>query len=120
MIGLSNVSRRDYEALLRDGESDVKTITDRYGVGWMFRLQGVLCAMTVRQCARDASAQGIRYDSAEGLMALVETFRYDTIFEDNEMEGIKPGPATLKAMLYSMCEAETGDYGGECRCPTIS
>lgn len=115
MIALTTVSRRDYEALLKDGEMTVGEISKKYGAGWMFRLQGILCAMAVRQCAIDAETQGAGYDSAEDLMDLVEMFRYDSIFEDNGVEAIKPGPALLKAMLYSMCEAETGDYGCDCR-----
>lgn len=118
MIPLTNVTRRDYEALLKDGTTDIDAISRKYGAGWPFRLQGVMCAMTVHRCASDASVQGIRVDSADGLMKLVETFRYDSIFEDNGMEDIRPGPETLKAMLYSMCEAETGDYGRYARCPT--
>lgn len=111
MMALTTVSRRDYEALLKDGELNVGAISERYGAGWMFRLQGILCAMAVRQCACDAEDQGVGCDSAEDLMSLVEMFHYDSIFEDNGFEDIKPGFATLNSMLFSMCEAETGDYG---------
>lgn len=115
MIGLTRVSRRDYESLLMDGKRPVDEIMERYGAGWMFRLQGILCAMAVRQCALDADGEGYSHDTAEELYDLVDMFDYGSIFEDNGMERCKPGPMTLKAMLYSMCQAETGDYGGDFR-----
>lgn len=120
MIALTTVRRNDYKALLKEGSRDLSDLPELYGAGWMFRLQGILCATAVRQCAEDAAIEGYGYDNAKELMELVERFHYDEIFEDNGLERFKPGPTTLKAMLYSMCEAETGDYGRECRCPMNS
>ena len=120
MIALTTVRENDYRALLKEGSRDLSDLPERYGAGWMFRLQGILCATAVRQCAEDAAIEGYGYDNAKELMDLVERFHYDEIFEDNGLERFKPGPTTLKAMLYSMCEAETGDYGREYRCPMNS
>lgn len=114
MIGLTRIGRNDYESLLRDGELPIDEIKRKYGAGSIFRLQGILCAVTVHQCAEDAEVVRLDASSAEKLFALVKEYRYDTIFEDNRMENIKPGPTTLGSMLFSMCQAETGDYGSEC------
>ena len=110
MIALTHVSRKAYAALLEDGKKTVCEIYDKYGAGWVFRLQGVLCAMAVRQCATDAYDDGIVFHTAIGLYEMVSEFEYGTIFEDNGLEEYKPNPIILESMLYSMCQAETGNY----------
>lgn len=110
MIPLTTITRGQYESLLEDGRMTLGEISERYGAGWIFRLHGVLCAMAVRQCASDAESEGEHYHAAHGLYDLVVRFRYDTIFEDNGLDWYKPSKPLLDAMMFSMCQAETGDY----------
>ena len=110
MLALTHVSKEAYESLLKDGESTVGEISEEYGAGWPMRMQGILCAMCVRQCKEDSEDLEVPPVTADDLYGLVTYFGYDEIFEDNEMENIKPKPALLEAMLYSMCQAELQDY----------
>ena len=110
MIALTHVSREAYASLLEDGKQPLGVLQDRYGAGFVLRLQGVLCAMTVRQCAGDAEEEGFSADTAEELYELVQRFDYGTIFEDNNLEDIKPSKGLLGPMLFSMCQAETEDW----------
>lgn len=110
MIALTHVGESAYRSLLKDGEFPVQEIYDRYGAGWVFRLQGILCAMAVHQCSEDAKSMNLPVRSADELYDLVSRYDYGSIFEDNNLESIKPGKTTLEMMLYSMCQAETGDY----------
>ena len=112
MIALTHVDRKSYNSLLRDGKMDTADIRSKYGAGFVFRLQGILCAMTVRQASVDAYQEGFYIDSAQALYEVVQRYGYDSIFEDNGLERIKPGKPMLDAMLFSMCQAETNDYGG--------
>lgn len=111
MLALTHVSKEAYESLLKDGESTVGEISEKYGAGWPMRMQGILCAMCVRQCKEDSEDLEVPPVTADDLYGLVTYFGYDEIFEDNEMEDIKPKPALLEAMLYSMCQAAMQDYG---------
>lgn len=110
-MALTHVSREAYASLLKDGEQPLGVLQDRYGAGFVLRLQGVLCAMTVRQCAGDAEEEGFSAETAEELYELVQRFDYGSIFEDNDLGQFKPKSVLLDAMLFSMCQAETQDWG---------
>ena len=112
MIALTHISREAYDSLLEDGEQPLGVLQDRYGAGFVIRLQGVLCAMAVHQCAKDAEEMGcFSYGLPQDLFDLVKQFGYDTIFEDNDLGQFKPKAALLDAMLFSMCQAEVQDWG---------
>lgn len=114
MIALTRISREAYDSLLEDGEQPLGVLQDRYGAGFALRLQGVLCAMAVHQCAKDAEEMGcFSYGLPQDLFDLVKQFGYDTIFEDNGLEKFKPSEGLLDPMLYSMCQAETEDWGDD-------
>ena len=111
MIALTLVSREAYEGLLEDGKQPLGVLQDRYGAGFFMRLQGILCAMAVRQCAKDAEEMGCySCDIPPVLFDLVKRFDYGSIFEDNGLEDIKPSNGLLGPMLFSMCQAETEDW----------
>ncbi len=110
MIPLTHVDRKSYHSLLNDGKQDLGKLQDRYGAGFAFRLQGILCAMTVRQAARDSHQEGFYVDSAQALYDIVMRYDYGSIFEDNGLDAYKPSKPLLDAMLYSMCQAEMDDY----------
>lgn len=110
MLALTHVSKEAYESLLRDGKRPLEDLSEEYGAGYPMRMQGILCAMCVHQCNEDAQEFEHIPNNADELYALVEYFGYDEIFEDNEMENIKPKAALLETMLYSMCQAELQDY----------
>ncbi len=110
MIPLTRIDRPAYECLLKDGKMPVQQICDKYGAAWVFRLQGILCAMAVHQCSEDAKTEGIAVSSADELFDLVSRFDYGSIFEENRLGDINPSDVLLRPMLYSMCQAETGDY----------
>ena len=111
MIALTHVSREAYEGLLEDGKQPLGVLQEMYGAGFFMRLQGVLCAMAVRQCAKDAEEMGCySCDIPPVLFDLVKRYDYGSIFEDNGLGAYKPGDALLDMMLYSMCQAETQDW----------
>ena len=113
MIALTHVSAEAYASLLQDSEHALGVLQERYGAGFFMRLQGILCAMAVRQCAEDLVEHRWPAEDAEELFSAVKEFEYDTIFEDNGLEKFKPTKALLDPMLYSMCQAETEDWGEE-------
>lgn len=112
-LALTYISKKDYQALLRESKQTVDTIANKYGAGWMFRMQGIVCALAVHSCALEAKSLGMRYRGAMGLYRLVAKYDYGSIFEDNHLEKIKPKDTTLSMMMFSMCQAETGDYGDD-------
>lgn len=111
MMALTHVSREAYESLLDDGEHALGVLQEMYGAGFFMRLQGILCAMAVRQCAEDLREHNHGCHYAEQLFEAVKAYEYDTIFEDNDLEQFKPKAALLDAMLFSMCQAEVQDWG---------
>ena len=113
MMALTHVSREAYASLLEDGKQPLGVLQDRYGAGFILRLQGILCAMAVHQCAEDAEEEGFPAETAEELYELVQRFDYGSIFKDNGFERIKPSEGLLDPMLYSMCQAETEDWGDD-------
>lgn len=113
MISLTHVSAEAYASLLQDSEHALGVLQERYGAGFFMRLQGILCAMAVHQCAGDAEEEGFPADTAEELYELVQRFDYGSIFEDNHLEAYKPQGPLLDMMLFSMCQAETEDWGEE-------
>lgn len=110
MLALTHVSKEAYESLLRDGKRPLEDLSEEYGAGYPMRMQGILCAMTVHKCKEDSKEFEAPPLDAMSLYHLVQYFGYDEIFEDNDMGDIKPKPALLEAMLYSMCQAELQDY----------
>ncbi len=113
MISLTRIDRKSYEVLLKESRMRIEDFADKYGVGWPMRMQGVLCAMTVHDCAKESRRTGHAYETADELYDLVREYGFDEIFEENGMESLKPKEPLLGMMLFSMCQAETGDYGGE-------
>ncbi len=113
MIALTRISREAYDSLLEDGEQPLGVLQDRYGAGFFMRLQGILCAMAVNQCAQELREHNHGCHYAEQLFEAVKAYEYDTIFEDNGLEDIKPSKGLLDPMLYSMCQAETEDWGDD-------
>ena len=113
MIALTHVSAEAYASLLQDSEHALGVLQERYGAGFFMRLQGILCAMAVRQCAEDLVEHRWPAEDAEELFEAVKEFEYDTIFEDNHLEAYKPQGPLLDMMLFSMCQAETEDWGEE-------
>ena len=113
MIALTHVSAEAYASLLQDSEHALGVLQERYGAGFFMRLQGILCAMAVRQCAEDLVEHRWPAEDAEELFSAVKEFEYDTIFEDNGLEKFKPSEGLLDPMLYSMCQAETEDWGDD-------
>ena len=113
MIALTHVSAEAYASLLQDSEHALGVLQEKYGAGFFMRLQGILCAMAVRQCAEDAEEEGFPAETAEELYELVQRFDYGSIFEDNHLEAYKPKGPLLDMMLFSMCQAETEDWGEE-------
>ena len=113
MIALTHVSAEAYASLLQDSEHALGVLQERYGAGFFMRLQGILCAMAVRQCAEDLVEHRWPAEDAEELFEAVKEFEYDTIFEDNGLEKFKPSKGLLDPMLYSMCQAETEDWGDD-------
>ena len=113
MMALTHISREAYDSLLEDGKHVLLDLQTKYGAGFVIRLQGILCAMTVHQCAGDAEEEGYPHDTADELYEIVQRFDYGSIFEDNGLEHIKPTKALLDPMLYSMCQAETEDWGDD-------
>ena len=111
MLALTHVSKEAYESLLKDGENTIGEISEEYGAGWPMRMQGILCAMCVRQCKEDSKELEAPPLTAEDLFELVQYYGYDEIFEDNGMQELKPKGALLESMLFSMCQAEMQDYG---------
>lgn len=112
MLALTTVTKKAYEQLLEDGTHNIGELLDKYGAGFPMRLQGILCAMAVHQCKVDADElTPDRGTTADDLYALVKYFGYDEIFEDNKLGEFRPKEVLLDSMLYSMCQAETGDYG---------
>ena len=110
-MALTHISAEAYASLLQDGEHALGVLQDKYGAGFFMRLQGILCAMAVRQCAEDLVEHRWPAKDADELFEAVKEFGYDTIFEDNDLEQFKPKAALLDAMLFSMCQAETEDWG---------
>lgn len=110
-LALTTVTKSAYRSMLKDAELPMGKIAEKYGAGWVFRMQGIMCAFAVHHCAKDAKGEGIPYKGAMGLYRLVAKFDYGTYFEDNHLENIKPKDATLSMMMFAMCQAETGDYG---------
>lgn len=104
------ISRDEYESFLGDSTLMICEFSDKYGSEWLFHIQATLCAMAVDQCASDADEGCEDYDGAIGLFNLVKEFEYDTIFEDNHLEDYKPEKTVLDSIIFSMCQAETGDY----------
>ncbi len=113
MLALTHVTRGEYESMLRDSKLTPKQIAEKYGAGWVMRMQGILCAMTVSHCAGMSRDLGVPCDTADELYERVRMNGFDEIFEENGMEDLKPKDPLLGMMLMSMCQAETNDYGEE-------
>ena len=86
MMALTHVSREAYASLLEDGKQPLGVLQDRYGAGFVLRLQGVLCAMTVRQCAGDAEEEGFSAETAEELRRRYPRLNLTTWSKENRLQ----------------------------------
>lgn len=104
MIALTHISKADYKALLKDAEHPFIDLQEKYGVGLVLRMPGIITAFAVHDFNIDPD-----YKDAKVLYNEIKMFKYvEEIFEENGFR--VPGEALLDSMIFSMCQAETGDY----------
>ena len=114
MIALTYVSKGAYKSMLKDSELPTDELQKRYGAGVLFRLQGILSAVAVNNCASNLREIDCMPSTADDLYDIVMKNGYgDDIYEINNLTKLKPKGILHDSLIYSMCQAETGDYGEE-------
>ena len=108
MIALTRIDRKSYKGLLKDARTPMEENQSKYGAGFLLRLPGIVCALAVHDYAGDNKHLKTADDLFDAIIAagfVEDTFTY------NGLEKYMPGRPLLEPMIYSMCQAQTGDYG---------